>query len=219
MNFAELRFWELLAATLGVVVILRVVLARTGKLTADFDRCGLIFIGLVLLLAVSRVTFLIFLVVAVGTYFGLKWILQMHGRAPRRYLLVLIPLQLLPLFYYKYADFVANDVLSLHVDTLRHLIIPVGISFYTFQKVAFVLDTLALKQPLPRFLDYMNFAGFFPQIVAGPIERRSNLLPQMQAFRFTWNASAIDDGVSWIVVGFFFKCCLADNLAELFRPF
>ena len=218
MNFAELRFWELLAGALAVVLLLRSVLARSGKLAADFDRCGLIFIGLVLLLAVSRVTFLIFLLVAVGTYFGLKWILQAHGRAPRRYLFVLIPLQLLPLFYYKYADFVANDVLSLHVDSLRHLIIPVGISFYTFQKVAFVLDTLALKEPLPRFLDYMNFAGFFPQIVAGPIERRDSLLPQMQAFRFTWNAPAINAGVSWIVIGFYFKCCLADNLADLFRP-
>lgn len=218
MNFAELRFWELLGGALVLILAIRACLRRAGKLPAEFDRGALLCIGLSLLLSVSRVTFVIFLVVAVGTYVGLKWILQAHGRAPRRYLLVLIPAQLLPLFYYKYADFVANDVLSLQVESLRHLIIPVGISFYTFQKVAFVLDTIAFKQPLPRFLDYMNFAGFFPQIVAGPIERRNNLLPQMQSFRFTWNAAAIDAGARWIALGFFFKCCLADNLADLFHP-
>lgn len=216
MNFAELRFWELLAGILAVVLGLRWLLQRLGKLPSEFDRYALQSVGLTLLFAVGRTTFLIFLVVAVGTYFGLQWILRAHGRAPRRYLLVLIPLQLAPLIYYKYADFAVNGVLAQQVDFLRHLVIPVGISFYTFQKVAFVLDTLALKQPLPRFLDYMNFAAFFPQIVAGPIERRSDLLPQMQTFRFRWNAADLDAGAGWIALGFFFKCCLADNFAELF---
>ncbi len=100
--------------------------------------------------------------------------------------------------------------------SLRHLVIPVGISFYTFQKVAFVVDTLAFHKPLPRFLDYMNFAGFFPQIVAGPIERRENLLPQMEQFRFRWDPAALNEGAVWIALGLFFKCCLADNLAIYF---
>src|SRR5689334_9338022 len=135
MNFAEFRFWTLLASVLGLILALRFLIRRFVKSTDEFDRWGLLLIGLSLLLGVSRITFLIFLVVAVGTYIGLKWILQAHGRAPRRYLLILIPLQLLPLFYYKYANFVMNDALSLNLDSLRHLIIPVGISFYTFQKV------------------------------------------------------------------------------------
>jgi len=86
-------------------------------------------------------------------------------------------------------------------------VIPVGISFYSFQKVAFVVDTLVFKQPLPRFLDYLNFAGFFPQIVAGPIERRRDLLPQMEQFRFRWSAENINEGASWIALGLFFKLC------------
>jgi D-alanyl-lipoteichoic acid acyltransferase DltB (MBOAT superfamily) len=157
------------------------------------------------------------LVVAITTYVGLAWILKYHARHAFKYLLVLIPLQVLPLVYYKYADFVANRVLGFDVDAFRNLVIPVGISFYTFQKVAFVLDTLVLKSPLPRFLDYLNFAGFFPQIVAGPIERKANLLPQMEKFRFRWLPERIDEGVAWIVVGLFFKCCLADNLAGYFN--
>jgi D-alanyl-lipoteichoic acid acyltransferase DltB (MBOAT superfamily) len=121
------------------------------------------------------------------------------------------------LFYYKYADFVANGVLGLDVTSLRGLLIPVGISFYSFQLVGFVVDTLVFKQPLPRLLDCMNFAGFFPQLVAGPIERRGDLLPQMESFRFRWLPRDIDEGAGWIVVGLFFKCCLADNLANYFN--
>jgi alginate O-acetyltransferase complex protein AlgI len=131
---------------------------------------------------------------------------------------VLIPVQLLPLVFYKYANFMTNQVLSLDLDFFRGLVIPVGISFYTFQKVAFVVDTLQANKPMPRFLDYMNFAGFFPQIVAGPIERREDLLPQIEQFRFRWLPQDINDGASWIVVGLFFKCCLADNLALYFDP-
>ena len=106
--------------------------------------------------------------------------------------------------------------MGIQLGSLCHLVIPVGISFYTFQKVAFVVDTLAFRCPLPCFLDYMNFAGFFPQIVAGPIERRSDLLPQMENFRFRWNPAEINAGVEWIGAGFFFKFCLADNLANVF---
>jgi D-alanyl-lipoteichoic acid acyltransferase DltB (MBOAT superfamily) len=107
-------------------------------------------------------------------------------------------------------------VLGLQQTSLKTLIIPVGISFYTFQKVAFVIDTLALKQPMPKFLDFMNFAGFFPQIVAGPIERKNSLLPQMEAFQWRWDAVNINEGATWIALGFFFKCALADNLAACF---
>jgi alginate O-acetyltransferase complex protein AlgI len=217
MNFAQSRFWVLLLAGLGVILLLRVLLGRwLGPRLDTFDKAALLSLGCFLLLCVSRLTFVIFLVVAVGSYAGLKWILAHHERGHRWYLLVLIPLQLLPLFYYKYADFVVNDVLSLQFAPLESLAIPVGISFYTFQKVAFVIDTLALRKPMPRFLDYMNFAGFFPQIVAGPIERRENLLPQMEQFRFRWLPAQINEGATWIAVGMFFKCCLADNLASYF---
>ncbi len=219
MNFAELPFWEILLSALAAIFLFRTLVSRwfPARL-GTFDRIGLLLLGWILLLAVSWVTCLIFLLVAVGTYFGLKWLLHFEGRARARYLLLLIPIQLAPLFYYKYADFVANGVFQLGIASFRHLLIPVGISFYTFQKVAFVIDTLAFNQPLPRFLDYLNFAGFFPQIVAGPIERRKDLLPQMERFGFSWQPGNLDEGATWIVTGLFFKCCLADNLASYFSP-
>jgi D-alanyl-lipoteichoic acid acyltransferase DltB (MBOAT superfamily) len=217
MNFAEVIFWELLFAALLVILLLRWgVMKRAAAALETFDKVALFILGLFLLGCVSRITLVIFLVVAIGTYVGLDWVLRHDERRRRRYLFVVIPLQLLPLFFYKYANFVANQVLGAQFDILRDLIIPVGISFYTFQKIAFVLDTLHFHKPLPRFLDYLNFAGFFPQIVAGPIERRENLLPQMEAFRFRWTPQDIDAGISWIVLGLFFKCGMADNFALYF---
>ena len=217
MNFAEARFWGLLLAGLVIIAISRFLFQKiSGANQSAFDKTALICLGLFLLLCVSWVTFLIFLAVAIGSYGGLKWVLTHEESKRRRYLYILIPLQLFPLAYYKYANFALNEVMGLDISTLRNLVIPVGISFYSFQKVAFVVDTLAFRQPLPRFLDYLNFAGFFPQIVAGPIERRNDLLPQMEQFHFRWSAANINEGASWIALGLFFKLCLADNLALYF---
>lgn len=220
MNFAELRFWGFLLLGLTVILTARAGLsARFEAALPRFDRVALISLGLFLLLCVSWLTFLIWVVVAVGSYYGLKWILHHDAHSTRKYLLVLIPLQLAPLLYYKYSDFLLNRVLGLGYDSLRDIMIPVGLSFYTFQKVAFVLDTLAFKEPLPKLLDYLNFAGFFPQIVAGPIERKRDLLPQMERFAFRWDPALINEGSSWIALGLFFKCCLADNLARWMPSF
>ena len=215
MNFADLRFWQLLLAGVTLICLIRIcVLGILPELSGTFDKLALLGLGLFLLSCVGRTTFTVFLVVAVTTWGGLAWIMKYHSNHARKYLLMLIALQFLPLFYFKYANFVANQVLELNMPRLHNLLIPVGISFYTFQKVAFVIDTLAFRQPLPPFLDFMNFASFFPQIVAGPIERRQNLLPQVQGFQFKWSPRDIDEGARWIVVGLFFKCCLADNLAR-----
>lgn len=220
MNFAELRFWGLLFAGLGVIFLARRAWRSMHPTRVpQFDRVALIGLGMFLLLCVSWLTFAIWLAVALGSYAGLDWVLRHDPNRRLRYLAIFIPLQLAPLAYYKYADFALNGVLKLDLPFVHGLLIPVGISFYTFQKVAFVLDTLAFKEPLPRFLDYLNFAGFFPQIVAGPIERKRDLLPQMERFEFRWNRADIDDGARWVALGLFFKCCLADNLANWLPPF
>ena len=219
MNFADSRFWELLFAALACCLIGRALVSRLAEPTqVAYDKLSLLGIGLFLLACVSWVTFVIFLVVAIGTYLGLQWVLTQPENARRKYCWALIPLQVAPLLYFKYAAFVCNGILGCDIGSLSELVIPVGISFYSFQKVAFVLDTLAFQQPLPRFLDYMNFAGFFPQIVAGPIERRKDLLPQMESFRLRWDSTAINEGAGFVALGMFFKCCLADNFATYFDP-
>ena len=216
MNFAELLFWEILIGALSTVLLLRAALFR-GLPSPTYDRVALFIVGLVLLGAVSWTTLLIFLVVTFGTYLGLVCILRWVPEKPRLGLAILVPLQLAPLCYYKYGGFFAKEVLQFSGTHWLQLAIPVGISFYTFQKVAFACDTLLAGKPLPTLLNFLGFAGFFPQIVAGPIERRDDLLPQLETFEFRWLPKDIEVGATWIVLGFFFKRCLADNFALLFN--
>ena len=222
MNFSDLRFWLYLGLVLGLILLSRPFFQKLVKsddqAMSCYDRTAILIVGLFLLGCVSHLTLAIFLFVCLITYIGLFLFLRGTGAHRYAFLVVLVPLQLLPLLYYKYSHFVVNDILGQGIAGLSGLIIPVGLSFYTFQVVGFVVDTVIHKHPLPRFLDFMNFAAFFPQIVAGPIERRENLLPQMQTFRFRWDPGAIDSGAPWIVIGLFFKVCLADNLAVHFDP-
>lgn len=219
MNFGELRFWSIFLTGLLLMLLGRAVVAliRGGALLSRYDKLTLAALGLWMLGAVSRETLAIYLVVVFTTYWGLKWIVR-GGHGSVHWLWILVPLQLAPLLYYKYARFILEQVLDRPPEFLADLVIPVGISFYSFQKIAFAVDTLVLRRDLPKFLDYLNFVGFFPQLVAGPIERREDLLPQIERFRFRWLPAGIDEGVSWIALGLFFKCCLADNLATFFDP-
>lgn len=102
---------------------------------------------------------------------------------------------------------------SAHVPTLQ-LILPVGISFYTFQTLSYVIDVYRGKLPATRNLvDYLAYVAFFPQLVAGPIERAPRLLPQFQQSR-TFDYPRAVDGGRLILWGLFKKIVLADNLAR-----
>jgi alginate O-acetyltransferase complex protein AlgI len=216
VNFGELRFWLLLASGLAVISLLAGICSKVAPERRPlFDRIALAALGLFLLWAVNWLTWIIFVVVFLISYFGLK--LAVRLERPKTGLIVILPVLFTPLLYYKYADFIARGLLGLDYNGFRDIVIPVGISFYTFQKAAAVIDTLAMKKPIPSFLDYLNFAAFFPQIVAGPIERREDLLPQVQQFRFRFSGKYLDEGFAWIVAGLFMKRCLADNFATHFN--
>jgi len=93
------------------------------------------------------------------------------------------------------------------------IILPVGISFYTFQTLSYTIDIYRGKlEPTTRLADYLAFVSFFPQLVAGPIERASRLLPQFQRDRrCRWGN--ICEGLPRILWGFFKKIVIADSLA------
>ena len=124
------------------------------------------------------------------------------------------------LFVFKYfnffagavADFAAMFSLHLHPMTLR-LLLPVGISFYTFQTLSYVIDVYkGTAKPERNFIVYATFISFFPQLVAGPIERTNNLLPQIKAHH-EFDYSQAVYGVKLMAWGFFKKLCIADVLA------
>jgi D-alanyl-lipoteichoic acid acyltransferase DltB (MBOAT superfamily) len=115
------------------------------------------------------------------------------------------------LAFFKYFNFFADSLAGLlqvvGVDTpVRHLniILPVGISFYTFQTMSYTLDIYRRQlKPTRNFLDFAAFVSFFPQLVAGPIERAAKLLPQIEQPR-TIRRGDMESG-AWLVVWGLFK--------------
>lgn len=122
-------------------------------------------------------------------------------------------------FFKYYNFFVASWVeawssigISMEASTLN-VILPVGISFYTFQTLSYTIDVYRKEmQPTKNFIDFAAFVTFFPQLVAGPIERASHLLPQFYKNR-TFNYQNAVDGVKLIIWGMFKKVVVADNCA------
>lgn len=140
----------------------------------------------------------------------------------RKYLLytsIFINLGLLGFFKY-YNFFVSNFVEAFtflgakpNIDTLN-IILPIGISFYTFQTLSYTIDVYKRKlEPTNDFVAFSAFVTFFPQLVAGPIERAVDLLPQFYKKR-TFDYSKAVDGLRQILWGLFKKIVIADNCAE-----
>lgn len=131
-----------------------------------------------------------------------------------------ICINLLILGIYKYYNFFADNLvealsslgISLNVTSLN-LVLPVGISFYTFQALSYTIDVYRGKiQPTHNIIEFFAFISFFPQLVAGPIERATNLLPQFQKPRVFKYEMAVD-GTRQILWGLFKKMVIADNCA------
>ena len=126
-------------------------------------------------------------------------------------------INLLILGIYKYYDFFVGSLANLlQIDAqkhLLHLILPVGISFYTFQALSYSIDVYKGKlPPTTNLLAFTAFLSFFPQLVAGPIERATNLLPQFLQKR-TFNYADGIDGLRQMLWGMFKKVVVADNCA------
>lgn len=128
-----------------------------------------------------------------------------------------IVINLLILGTFKYYDFFVSSLANcLQIDPqkhLLHLILPVGISFYTFQALSYSIDVYRQKiNPTTNFIAFAAFISFFPQLVAGPIERATHLLPQFLQKR-TFNYQQSVDGLRQILWGMFKKVVVADNCA------
>jgi len=96
-----------------------------------------------------------------------------------------------------------------------NIILPVGISFYTFQTLSYTIDVYKKKlEPTKDFIAFSAFVSFFPQLVAGPIERATNLLPQFYKKR-TFDYNKAVDGLRQILWGLFKKIVIADNSAQI----
>lgn len=123
--------------------------------------------------------------------------------------------------FFKYYNFFLDNFITafsflgteIKANSLN-IILPVGISFYTFQTLSYTIDVYKRKlEPTNDFIAFSAFVSFFPQLVAGPIERATNLLPQFYSKR-TFDYSKAVDGMHQILWGLFKKIVIADNCAE-----
>jgi alginate O-acetyltransferase complex protein AlgI len=140
----------------------------------------------------------------------------------RFYLIVALCYNLGILGFFKYWGFFTDNLqraleaIGWHLDFVTvHIILPVGISFYTFQSISYTVEVYRRRiEPATNFLDYLSYLAFFPQLVAGPIERANHLLPQFLRDR-TFNYAVAVDGCRQMLWGFFKKMLIADNLSPL----
>lgn len=137
----------------------------------------------------------------------------------KRWLLVSLIANLGLLGFFKYYNFFVSSFTDLasslgwHPDDLTlNIILPVGISFYTFQTLSYTIDIYRGKlKPTKDIISFFTYIAFFPQLVAGPIERAANLLPQIQKKR-KFNKALFNEGIIQIFVGLFRKIVIADTL-------
>ncbi|RMH22291.1 MAG: MBOAT family protein [Acidobacteria bacterium] len=148
-----------------------------------------------------------------------------HGDGPRRRRLLLglsLAVNLGMLGYFKYEGFFVDSLVAalgaagieLDVRPLR-IVLPVGISFYTFQTLSYTFDVYRRRiEPTRDALAFFAYVSFFPQLVAGPIERARHLLPQFLRPR-SFDLERAKDGLRQMLWGLFKKIVIADNLAPL----
>ena len=163
---------------------------------------------------------LILVITIVVDYFAGLLIERTRGEERRRYLVTSIIVTCAVLFVFKYYDFFGNNVnwisnqfnLDFAVDPLA-LILPIGLSFHTFQSLSYVIEVYRGNQKAERhFGIYSLYVMFYPQLVAGPIERPQNLLHQLrEKHRFEYQRVA--DGLKLMAWGLFKKVVIADRLA------
>lgn len=156
---------------------------------------------------------------------GLKIENSLNSFYRKRYLFISIACNLSFLGFFKYFNFFAENLqemllgFGILVDTVTlNIVLPVGISFYTFQTMSYTIDIYKKElKPTRNFFDFALFVAFFPQLVAGPIERAKRLLPQISMPRSV-TLEKVYEGGSLIYWGLFQKIFVADNLAKIVDP-
>jgi len=141
-----------------------------------------------------------------------------QARRVALFLGVLVNLGLLG--YFKYANFFVDQANSLfatpfHLDAI---FLPLAISFFTFQQIAYLVDAYRGYAQEHHFIDYCLFVTFFPQLIAGPIVHHRDMMPQFAASSCRFDSDSFARGLSYFVLGLFKKVVIADSLARFGSP-
>lgn len=170
---------------------------------------------------VSGMAVIILLCIATFDFFIGKGIFWAKKKSAKILLLMLsLLINLGSLFYFKYTNFFLklwNDVQGAGDPIVLNIILPIGISFFVFKSLTYIFDIYRgdIEQPEKNYFNYVLYVAFFPNILAGPISRASDLLPQIRE-KLSLNESNIGQGLFLIMSGAFKKIVIADFLAGNF---
>lgn len=135
----------------------------------------------------------------------------------RLFLILSLIVNLGVLAFFKYAGFFVQEVNAFLAlfdlqSNLTHILLPAGLSFFTLKKLGYMLDvSRGTLKPTPSFIDFALYVSFFPQLIAGPIERPQKLLPQIEAAR-VWKMDHFFSAWTLLVIGFFKKLVVANSI-------
>lgn len=172
-----------------------------------------------------RFLFLMFFSISIDYLCAIKIHQSNNEKTRKIFLLISIILNLTILGFFKYFNFFINNLefllkyfgLSTNIG-IFNIILPLGISFYTFEAMSYVIDVYRNKMPPAKnYLDYVLFVTYFPHLIAGPIMRAKDLLPQISLPR-KLSLEQFYEGCYLIFWGLFQKMFIADNLAQIVNP-
>jgi alginate O-acetyltransferase complex protein AlgI len=166
-----------------------------------------------------RPIYLLLLLASIGANFALGLLMEdSRRRCPIGMLGVALNLALL--CYFKYTNFIFDSITTLTEAPLPHLdiILPLGISFFTFQQIAYLVDVMR-GAPVERdIVSYALFVSFFPHLIAGPLVHHAEMIPQFKRGRSSRSAVLAARGLAIFAAGLFKKVVIADNLAQFVSP-
>ena len=140
-------------------------------------------------------------------------LISKNRTSSKKYLFLGVFISLSILFLFKYFDFFVADIANIDLDgtVFETIILPIGISFYTFQSISYIVDIYFRKSEPTSLKNLFVFICFFPQLVAGPIVRASTFIPQIKR-GLNINLNNFKKGLLLIFWGYFLKICVSNNL-------
>ena len=166
----------------------------------------------------SGIYFLLLIFTATSDFLIARVMARTESRAGRRWLVALsVAVNLGMLGYFKYTNFlieIANQMFGQGFLQFRNIFLPVGISFFVFQSMSYTIDIYRGQlKPLSNWLDYLFYLSFFPQLVAGPIVRARDFIPQIRQNPIVVTREMFGTGVFLILTGLFKKAIISDYIS------
>ena len=165
----------------------------------------------------SGIYFLLLVFAAVSDFAIAHYIYRSKSQSAKKWLVALsVAVNLGMLGYFKYTNFlveIANDIFGAGFLDFRNIFLPVGISFFVFQSMSYTIDVYrGAIRPLRRWIDYMFYLSFFPQLVAGPIVRARDFIPQIRK-PVAVTRRMFGLGVGFIIIGLVKKAVISDYIS------